>query len=66
MTISETAKREDTRTKLLKTADLCPVWRQPVRKQGSKKETIDYKWEVKTKSVIFLKLSKPHLALSLQ
>lgn len=55
MTIRETANREDARTKLPKTEDLRPVWRKPVGKQGSKKETIDYKWEVKTKSVIFLK-----------
>lgn len=66
MTTRETANRKDTRTKLLKTDDLCPVWRKPVGKQGSKKETIDYKWEVKMRSVIFLKLSKPHLAVSLQ
>lgn len=55
MTIRETANREDARTKLLKTDDLCSVWRKPVGKQGSKKETIDYKWEVKMRSVIFLK-----------
>lgn len=55
MTIRETAKREDTRAELLKTDDLFAVWRKPGEKQGSKKETIDYKWEEKMRSVIFLK-----------
>lgn len=55
MTITELANREDARTKLLKTDDLSPVWRKPTGKQGSKKETIDYKWKVKMRSVIFLK-----------
>lgn len=55
MTIREPDNGEDARTKLLKTDDLRPVWRKPVGKQGSEKETIDYKWEVKMRSVIFLK-----------
>jgi len=55
MTIRETANREDARTTLLKTDDLRPVWRKPGGKQGSKEETTDYKWEVKMRSVIFLK-----------